>query len=370
MKFRELDEIIDTHLETGHSVELKSGPGLGKSEYVEDLVVRQSMITGTPWGFSKLFLATQTPPDLIGYIFKGEREIGGVRYPVSEAAMPAWMFAQGGHPVSAFKRGILFLDEYGQGEADVKRASAELLLNRQLGPWRLPDGWSVIAASNRDKDRSGVTKSFDFVINRRVEYTIDPDLESWLDYAVRKKIDPAFQAFAKQNVGIVFNPDPPSKQGPWCTPRSLVKTAEDLLALGRRRAAKQGDGDFAHIPTDARALEMARGWMGDAAVQLINMIRLAYEAPTFDEIVADPQGVDVPKRPDLAMLVMYNLANRVTLKTAQPVVQYMARMPKEYATVFTQMSMRRDHKLIQDPTMRGWVLANKDMISMIGNAGV
>lgn len=369
MKFSELTKVIRPMLDSGQSIELVSGPGLGKSEYVEQVIKDQSAADGQEWGFSTMFLATQTPPDLVGYIFKGERKYGEMVVPVSEAAMPGWMFTNKGLPVVAHDRGILFLDEYGQGEADVKRASAELLLNRKLGPWKLPDGWSVIAASNRAKDRSGVTKSFDFVINRRVEVHITPDLESWLDYAVRNKVNPVIQTFAKTNIALVFNPDPPKEQGPWCTPRSLVKCGAVLEAMGASGVNTSGArGDFAKIPTGPIAQEVARGWLGDAAaMQLMNMIRLSYEAPTYEEIVANPEGIEVPGKPDICMLVMYNLASRVDEGSIENVLKFMGRMGKEYSTVFTQMALRRNLNLMRvNSAMRNYVLENKTLLAGIG----
>lgn len=368
MKFSELSAAIRPMLDTGQSIELVSSPGLGKSEFVSQVVNDQSAKDGQPWGIATMFLATQTPPDLVGYIFKGERQYGDMKVPVSQSAMPGWMFTDEGLPVVAHDRGILFLDEYGQGEPDVKRASAELLLNRKLGPWKLPKGWSVVAASNRSKDRSGVTKSFDFVINRRVEVHIDPDLESWMDYAVRNKVNPVIQTFAKQNVGMVFSGEVPKQQGPWCTPRSLVKCGEVLEALGQTHSSRGSGGDFARIPTGPVAQEIARGWLGDAAaMQLINMIRLAYEAPTFEDIVADPTGIPVPAKPDINMLVMYNLASRVAEENVENVITFMGRMGKEYATVFMQMALRRNSALLRtSPGMRKFVMDNKTMIAGLG----
>ena len=54
--------------------------------------------------------------------------------------MPLWMVTQTGKPdMGIQKRGIIFLDEYGQGEADTKRASAELLLKTPDRP--VATGW-------------------------------------------------------------------------------------------------------------------------------------------------------------------------------------------------------------------------------------
>src|SRR5690606_40622459 len=46
--------------------------------------------------------------------------------------------------------GLLFLDELGQASHDVQKPAAELLLHRQVGSYKLPPGWIVVAATNRE----------------------------------------------------------------------------------------------------------------------------------------------------------------------------------------------------------------------------
>jgi hypothetical protein len=347
MHFRDLTTRLPAILDTGISIELVSAPGRGKSEFIRNFAKSNG------FGFQTLFLATSSPGDLMGYLAFTDRD--GKK--ISEYAEPAWMRCDDGQPVSAYPRGILFLDEYGQGEQDTKRASAELLLNRQLGPWKLPDGWSVVAASNRSSDRSGVTKSFDFVINRRIEIHISDDLESWEQWAVKNEIGPEFITFAVQNPHIVFTDGVPKEQGPWCTPRSLVMTAN---LLGKMRDAK------GHLPVDPTSVELAGGLIGaGAAAQLFATIRLGLEMPPIEDIIADPEGVKVPEKPDARMLVAYNLAARIDKSNAKPVITYVERMPKEFAVTFAKSAIGRDRSLVSAPAFVDWASRNSSLITQI-----
>lgn len=373
MRFNDLRKIMRSMLDTGISMELVSSPGLGKSDVVAQTIEDQSRADGERWGFAKMFLATQTPPDLTGYKFKGEREFtdehgATTKVAITEDTLPSWMMTVDGKPVTAFKRGILFLDEYGQGEADVKRASAELLLNRQIGPWKLPDGWSVIAASNRSSDRSGVTKSFDFVINRRIEINIDPDVDSWKDWAAEKNVNPLFIAFAVNNPQIVFAGKVPDKQAPWCTPRSLVMVSQMLARIGAAGGIDQSaKGDFKNIPTGPLATEISCGLIGEAATaQLLAFIRLGQEMPPFEDIIKDPVNTRIPDKPDGRMLVMYNLASRNTPEHAGALITYMKRMPKEFAVAFVQATLKRMPSLLNNPDFKGWVFENASLLAALG----
>ena len=356
MNFDNLTTIAPGLLDSGVSIELQSSPGLGKSEWVDQIRALMSKRDGFEWGFQTLFLATQTPSDLLGYMVPDKRTFGDAVTPVSTYTMPPWMLTRDGRPVYDFKRGILFLDEFGQGEADVKRASAELLLNRRLGPWQLPDGWTVIAASNRSQDRSGVTKSFDFVINRRVQIEITPDVTSWENWANKNGVEPLFVAYAASNPHIVFEGKVPDKQGPFCTPRSLVMLSRILRSITPR-------GD---LPTDGNTIELSSGMIGEAAAQqLIAHIRLGHELPKFAEIIADPEGTKIPIKPDARMLAIYELSARVDAKTAKPVLQYVDRFPKEFAATFAKSVCQRIPAIVMTDAFSQWATRNATLVNML-----
>lgn len=357
MHFNDLRRRMPALLDSGISIELKSAPGRGKSEFVAQTVGAMSKQDENPWGFCSLFLATQTAPDLLGYMFKGELEYEGRKVSITDPTMPAWMVTHDGKPCWHYERGILFLDEFGQGQQDVKAAAAELLLNKRLGKWELPPGWSVIAASNRLTDRSGVTKSLDFVINRRMEIEITDDLQSWEDWAFKNKIEPLFISFANQNPNIVFSEGVPEKQGPWCTPRSLVMLSRVLDKLR---------DDDNKIPTDKSAIEFASGMIGQAAAaQLFAHVKLGHEMPSIEEIIKNPTKVKVPTKPDANILITYNLAARITDKNADPIITYMERLPAEFAVTFAKAACRREPTLIYCKAFEQWSDKNASLMTAI-----
>lgn len=361
MNLTQLDKCIVPLLMAGKTLEIRSSPGRGKSEFTRSLPAKMKKLTGMDWGFSTCFLATMTPTDMMGYMVPLKDDKGHV---LSQFSLPSWF--QTSDPVtgyldgklaSDFKHGILFLDEFGQGEADVKRASAELMLNKQLGPHRLPNGWMVIAASNFASDRSGVTKDFDFLINRRTILEITDDLATWEAWAFANGVNPVLITFANQNSQVVFTKGVPDKQGPWCTPRSLVtlgKIYEHML---------DANGD---LPTDSSAIEIAHGTIGPApTAQLMAMIKLGQEMPKFADIVANPMNAKLPSKPDAQMLVCYRLAAAVEEKNVDPVVTYMERMPKEFSVTFAKAAVRRDNTLVNTEAFGKWCTRNATLMSAL-----
>lgn len=359
---RYMPALLDTSLDLDRriSIELMSAPGRGKSEFVRDLVTSQSQRTGENWGLATCFLATQSPSDLLGFMIPERDTKGRAR---SVFTMPAWYQTTDGGTVEDYPRGILFLDEYGQGESDVKRASAELLLNGRLGPWRLPKGWTVIAASNRAKDRSGVTKSFDFVINRRMEIAISDNLDAWLDWAQKKGVHPILIHFASQNPQIVFSDGVPDKQGPWCTPRSLVMVGNVLEAVRPPSMSDQ------LLPSDGDAIQLAAGLIGEAATaQLMASIKLAGEMPPFEDIVRDPDGVKVPTKADACYMVVHQVAHRVTRDNIEACLTYLRRMPQEFAFMFAKSVITRQPMLAATPVMASYYKDNATLIAAVTRA--
>lgn len=365
MILSQLSKYVMADIEAGNSVLLRSDSGRGKSDFCDQLFDTLKEKSGLNIGFQTLFLATQCPPDLIGYIFKGERaKDNGDKYAVSEASLPLWMQSTEGKPAWEYDRFFLVLDEYGQGEVDVKRASAELLLKGKVGPWALPP-YSIRIACTNQGARYGVTKDFDFVINRRSEYNLMDDLESWMTWADKPykiegkswSVSPLMKAFAKTNPELLFEPMPDT-QRPWCTPRSLCSVDRFLqmvekidgkvdpqnTALGEGIAAKVG------VPV---------------AGHLMSWLIFRVELPQYEEVVADPANTRMPNKPDQKMLMCYELAARTKKEHLPSVVAYIQRMEKDLAVAYVTSLCRRDKSMILEPAVSAWTAKNSTLMSVV-----
>jgi hypothetical protein len=351
------------YLDAGITVQLYSPPGLGKSETTDALVDEYTASDGHPWGLATVMLAAYTPADVLGYLVPRDREVGGKIEAVSEFTMPPWMLSDEGKPLNEYKRGILFLDEWDKANPEVKRAAAEILLNGRAGRHQLHDGIGVITASNRAEDRSGSTKEFDFIINRRIQFHLQPDVDSWEDWAVRHGVNPLFIAFAKRNVDIVFSGKVPEKQGPFCTPRSLVM----LSKLFEQSMNEHGSLNFGDRVEEAMLTEEATGLIGpEAANHLLTWCKIKTEVPDFVEIVKDPAGTEIPKKPDGKMLVCYDMAHRATVENIDPVVEYALRLPKEFQILFGAAAIKRNHRLISTKAFKdGFIRQNASLLNLI-----
>lgn len=346
MNIRQAKVLIKTlykrQIETGvrFAVELVSGPGLGKSSMVGQLAQELGKDMRVPFACLPFFLNSKEAPDIGGYGLPDEDTDGAKIMTFTRAP---WMPL-----IDDPQHGFIFLDEFRQSQHDVQKPSAELLLNGQVNSSKLPITYMVLAASNREKDRSGVNRELAFVTNRRMEIQITPDLDSWVDWAERSGIHWVSIAFAKHRPGLVFQDTVPDKSGPFCTPRSFVQVSYLIDQL----------------PPEL-FVEAAGGYIGEgAAAEFTSFMRVVEQLVPWDEIIANPTGCKVPgvDRPDALYATMQMVAYRVDADTAGAAFKFLTRLPQEFQVAGLKAALRKSPHILQSKEFTKWVRDNQDLI--------
>jgi hypothetical protein len=110
----------------------------------------------------------------------------------------------------------------------VQAAGYQLILNRRVGKYKLPDNVVIVAAGNRDSDK-GVTYRMPMPLaNRFLHIEMRPDFASWQNWAVNKGIHKdvvGYLSFAKQDL---YDFDSKSSSRAFATPRTWCFVS-DLL---------------------------------------------------------------------------------------------------------------------------------------------
>ena len=123
---------------------------------------------------------------------------------------------------------VLFLDEMNSAPPAVQAAGYQLVLNRKVGKYKLPDNVVIVAAGNRDSDK-GVTYRMPMPLaNRFVHLEMRADFNAWQLRAVDKKIHKdvvGYLSFAKQDL---YDFDNKSSSRAFATPRTWCFVS-DLL---------------------------------------------------------------------------------------------------------------------------------------------
>ncbi len=80
--------------------------------------------------------------------------------------------------------GILFLDELNSATAMVQASCYQLVLDRKLGEYTLPDGWAIVAAGNRESDRGVTTRMPTPLRNRFTHLQFEVDMQEWCEWLI------------------------------------------------------------------------------------------------------------------------------------------------------------------------------------------
>jgi len=83
----------------------------------------------------------------------------------------------------AGKGGILFIDEINAVPPTMQAAAYQLVLDKEIGEFTLPDGWIVVAAGNKESDRSVAYRLPTALANRFVHIELVVNVEDWLAWA-------------------------------------------------------------------------------------------------------------------------------------------------------------------------------------------
>lgn len=88
------------------------------------------------------------------------------------------------------KHGILVLDEITSCAKSVRTAAYQLLNERKLGEYKLPDGWLIVCLGNGEEDGGDFEGMEGNFANRGSIYRIAVDVESWKTWAITHNVHP------------------------------------------------------------------------------------------------------------------------------------------------------------------------------------
>ena len=200
-----------------HSVFVWGAPGIGKSSAVKQVASDLGL------ELIDLRISQLAPTDIRGLPYTKD----GKAY----FAPPSFLPSSGS--------GILFLDELNMASPSVMGVAQQLILDRQVGDYKVPDGWFIIAAGNRTEDRAAISQMPAPVANRFIHFHIDSSLDSWKEYAIAQNINEKILAFLNFRPQLLYNFE--KNQTAWTSPRSW-EFANSLLAIDLNIDSAVGTG--------------------------------------------------------------------------------------------------------------------------------
>ncbi len=210
-------------------------PGIGKSEVIADITKELGGLM-IDWR-----MAQMEPTDIRGIPFYN-RDIGRMDW-APPVDLPDEELA------SQYPIVVLFLDEMNSASPAVQASGYQLVLNRRVGRYRLPDNVVIVAAGNRDSDKGVTYRMPKPLRNRFLHLELRADYTSWLAWAVTNNINKdvvGYLSFAKQDL---YDDDSKSVSNAFATPRTWTFVSEllsddetDLDTLYNLISGAVGDG--------------------------------------------------------------------------------------------------------------------------------
>ena len=349
------------------ALKLTSAPGEGKSKMAEAFAALMNKRYADDGGYGCFVfdLSSGNFNDFMGYLMPKEvtdvdvngqsQEVLAAKYTYPHWAYDLWS----GKPAYQYKRGCIILEEWGQGELEVKKACSPLINDGRVGLWRFPkrngnEGFDIIILSNRPEDRAGVTLEFDHLINRWCEAELVATLKGFLVAGAALGMTPLTLAFAARNEERLFRGKVPEKQGPWMTQRSLHKFDNVIRANP-------------HLDiTDPLMDVIGCGTIGKGDHDVYKAFANARsKIPTVSAITSDPANTPVPTELDVLMFLVFDLASKTTRANIGPISTYVKRLSSGMQVTYFEACTRRDETLVSTQEFSEFAVNNITLLSVV-----
>jgi hypothetical protein len=314
-------------------------PGVGKSDIVGQIAERHNVPV------LDIRLSQMEPSDLRGIPFRSGELV--------EWAIPAMLPDAKRHGTS----GVLFLDEITSAPPSVSAAAYQLILDRRLGQYQVPDGWAIFAAGNRQGDR-GVTYTMPAPLaNRFSHFEVDINLDDWVAWAYANNIDERVIGFLRFRPELLFDFDPAHNPVAFPSPRSWEFA---------HRALKK----FSDQPN--LLLGSLQACVGPAAgVELNAFLSTLDQLPDIEAILRGEE-VPAPKEIDLQYAVASTLVGHAirvkgtdeSASVIGNILKFARRFPQREMGVMLVSDMQRaiGAELFEVPEFDSWADAIADLM--------
>jgi len=281
-------------------------PGVGKSQIIAQIAEKHQV------PLIDIRLSQMEPSDLRGIPFRNGE--------VVEWAVPAILPDAKRHG----ETGILFLDEITSATPSVSAAAYQLILDRRLGEYEIPDGWAIFAAGNRQGDR-GVTYTMPAPLaNRFSHFEFEVNLDDWVAWAYQHGVDERVIAFVRFRPELLFEFDPAHNPMAFPSPRSWEFASRALQKFEHNHDIRLGT---------------LQACVGPAAgIELNAFINNLDQLPDIDAIVRG-ESVAAPKEIDLQYAVASSLVGRAIKAKDNGNAMEVHGHILDYASAFPQKEM-------------------------------
>jgi hypothetical protein len=332
-----LSKFLEISFKNCAPILIKGAPGVGKSDIVSQAAENA--------GFQLIIEhpVVSDPTDYKGLPFPIKRADGKA----SAAFLP---FGNLTKIISAQEPTVFFLDDLGQAPPAVQAACMQLLLARRINGHKVSPKVCFAAATNRKRDRAGVSGMLEPVKSRFASIIeLEPTLDDWVKWALSPKgnMPTELISFLRFRPGLLFDFTPTSDMTNSPCPRTAAN-------VGRLMAMK--------LPPEIE-YEAYSGAAGEGfAAELMGFLKIFRSLPSPDRILMDPGKADVPTDPATLYALCGALARKASDQTASRLFEYYGRLPAEFSVLAVRDSVNACPNLVETRGFIEWSSKNSDVL--------
>jgi len=335
MTIKEFGECVEYNIDHNikHAILGLGAPGVGKSQLIQQI--------GKKYGYKVIDIRLAQ---------MSEVEIGGLIYPNEDKTKTVWLAPEilpneerdGEHT-------ILLLDEITSCTKRVQVAAYQLILDRRIGQYTLPEGTFVIALGNREDDDGVYIQLAGPLADRFEIHYIEPNFNDWkYDFALKNDVHPWVIGYLTFKPTALHNQVSGDGNIVFATPRSWVRVS-DILKI---------DSDISKAVVRHKVI----GNVGETeGRQFLEYCKKHMNAVSADEFI---RGAQAPSAPEEISLLVTALVNKISFigsidgvaefsadqrKIADTVIRSLFRLKKaEYIIVGLKSMLDLNRKVIKE----------------------
>jgi hypothetical protein len=301
-------------------------PGIGKSQIVKQMAKDRDI------SIIDIRLSTYDPTDLKGVpaIVKNKAVwLDLNELPTEERDGP---------------QGVLFLDEINSAPPSTAAAAYRLILDGEIANYRLPAGWSIVAAGNRDSDKGVTYKMPAPLANRFTHLELEVDFDDWCNWAINKDVDVNVLSYIRYRPNNLNNFDPTQRAFP--TPRMWERVS-----------------DYTKISSPLVRHTLICGAVGDGVgTEFESFLKIAHSLQDPDYIIMNPDEAEVPKELSAIYATVGALAVRSNPSNFDRVMKFADKLSKEFQVLLVRDASKRNKEIANTQAFATWAIKNADVL--------
>ena len=233
-------------------------PGIGKSDIVAEVARSQNR------PLIDIRLPLMEPTDMRGIPYLAEVKVydaqGNLVRDESNVPLTEKVFrwsTPSDLPTDPNSRALVFFDEMSAAPPSVQAATYQIILNRRIGTYNLPEDVVIIAAGNRVKDK-GVAYNMPMPLaNRFSHVTLAVDFDDWKEWALINRVHKDVVGYLSFQPNDLNHFNPSNDSYAFATPRSWYFASELL-----QEENDKGEVVDTTLPADVLG-DLIKGTVGD-----------------------------------------------------------------------------------------------------------